>query len=225
MRRSFLLAIAVILVSACQNWDLMRPDEAGGEADRAFTRLGSESRVPLTNALALRRVERITAARGAERLQLAERFFEEFPEARMFGLVHELVGEAHLAADSHEEAAVAFERALTLTRTDLLGIPIESTLPLQLGLAMASAGDLAGGATMLLRASVADRTERLEQALRWAYSNEVSAAASFDDWLQRGRDRVAVIAPEFSLPGLQQAQVDLRPVQNAATLLNFWSPT
>ncbi len=225
MHRLVPLALAAFMVSACQNWDLMRPEETVGEADRAFTRLGPENRSPLTNALALRRVERITAAHGAERLQLAERFFEEFPEARMFGLVHELIGEAHLAALAHEEAAIAFERALTLTRTDLLGIPIESALPLQLGLAKASAGDLIGGSTMLLRASVADRGERLQQALRWVYSTEDSAGGSFDDWLQRGRDSVAVIAPEFSLPGLQQPQVDLASMRGSATLLNFWSPT
>ncbi len=225
MRCLIPLALAAIVVSGCQNWDLMRPTEVGEEDDRAFTRLGPASRVPLTNAVALRRVERIAAVNGVERLELVERFLDEFPEATMFGRVHELKGEAHLAAGAHEEAAGSFERALTLTRTDLLGIPIESSLPLQLGLAMASAGDLQGGATMLLRASVADRSERLVQALRWAYSNDSRGAASFDEWFSQGLDRVALTAPDFSLPGLQQPVVDLGSSLNGATLLNFWSPT
>ena len=197
----------------------MRPTDAKGEADRTFTRLGPASRVPLTNAVALRRVERIAAVTGTERLELVERFFDEFPEAKMFGRVHELKGEAYLAVGAHEKATVSFERALTLTRTDLLGIPIESSLPLQLGLAMASAGDPEGGAKMLLRASITDDSERLDQALRWTYSIDSSSAASFDEWFRQGRDRVALTAPDFSLPGLQQPMVDL------VTLLNFWSPT
>ncbi len=225
MRRLILFALAAIAVSACQNWDLLRPMDADGEAGRAFTRLGPASRVPLTNAVALRRLERIAAVNGGERLELVEGFLDEFPEARMFGRVHELRGEAHLAVGDHEAAAGAFERALMLTRTDLLGIPIESSLPLQLGLAMASSGNLAGGATMLLRASVADHGERLDRALRWAYSTDSSSAASFEEWLQRGRDRVALTAPDFSLPGLQQPKVELRSALDGATLLNFWSPT
>ncbi len=225
MRRLIVFALAAIVVSACQNWDLMRPLDTDGEAGRAFTRLGSASRVPLTNAVALRRLERIAAVNGRERLELVEGFLDEFPEARMFSRVHELRGEAHLAVGDNEEAASAFERALMLTRTDLLGIPIESSLPLQLGLAMASAGDLAGGITMLLRASVADRSEQLDQALRWAYSIDSSSAASFEEWFRQGRDLVALTAPDFSLPGLQQPEVELRSALHGATLLNFWSPT
>lgn len=225
MRRLIAFALAAIAVSACQNWDLMRPQSADVEADRAFTRLGSESRVPLTNAVALRRVERIAAVTGNERLELVESFFNEFPEAKMFGRVHELTGEAHLVTGAHEAAVDAFALALSLTRTDLLGIPIESSLPLQLGLAMASAGDLAGGVTMLLRARVADRGERVDQALRWAYANDAPGVASFEQWLQQGSDRVALVAPEFSLPGLQEPELDLGSALGGATLLNFWSPT
>jgi len=225
VRRLVPFALVAIAASACQNWDLMRPEVADGPADRAFTRLGPESRVPLTNAVALRRVERIAALTGSERLQLIASFLGEFPEAKMFGRVHELEGEAHLSIGAHEEAVDAFAQALALTRTDLLGIPIESSLPLQLGLAMASAGDLAGGSTMLLRASVADRGEPLDRALRWAYSNDSSNVASFEEWLRQGRDRVAVTAPGFSLPGLQQPEIALGSALGGATLLNFWSPT
>lgn len=223
MNRIVQLAVVFVVLGAagCQNWDMLEPEPE--PAGRTFTRLGDDGPEPLTNAVAIRRVEQIKKAIGQARLELVESFIEEFPEARFIPEVHQLRGEGHLAVGAPAEASEAFERALVLTRTDLLGIPLESELPLQLGMAMLSAGRTEEGLGWLARASVVDHSGQMDQALHWAHSQQTGD--EFDPWLAALRGDWLVEAPAFTLPGLLTETVDLERDRGKATLINFWSPT
>lgn len=217
--------LSSVLSAGCQNWDLKRPEQPSESdaAGRSFTPLSGE-RTPLTSDVAWRRLDAIEAAAGERRLELVDRFFEEFPEARRLPQVHRLAGESHLSLGRAESAAAAFERAVVLTRTDLLGVPLETELPLQLGMARIQAGQVDDGIEWLARVSIADHGPRVRQALLWAHA-EHAADRPFDEWLASWHERLYTTAPGFSLPGLQQERVDLEQMRGKATLINFWSPT
>lgn len=220
-----ILLLAALAAAGCQNWDLKRPDApAAGDADRSFTPLGEDTRSPLTSDVAWRRLDAIEAASGERRVELVETFLGEFPEARRIARVHRLAGEAWLATEQPGRAADAFERALVLTRTDVLGLPLETDLPLQLGMARLQAGQIEDGIEWLVRTGLADHGPRVQQALRWAHA-EHGAEQPFAVWLEERRQPLLTGAPEFSLPGLQQERVALAEVRGKATLINFWSPT
>jgi hypothetical protein len=210
------------MLIGCQNWDLKRPAESTTGAD-GFTRIG-EDPTRLTNDVAIRRVEGIGAAQGQERLDLIEEFLSDFPQARFIPAVHRLAGEAKLAENRPAEAADDFERALVLTRTDVLGMPLETEIPYQLAMAKLTAGDTDAGLSWLVRTSVVDDSPRVDQALRWAWG-EAGSSLDFEVWLAELRDPLLVRAPSFSLPGLLQSQVDLESSLGGATIINFWSPT
>ncbi len=225
MRRPELVALmSVLAFAACtQNWDMLEPEESGAVADeRAFTRLDGAPE-PLTNEIAIERVQAIRGAVGAERVALTESFLQEFPEARRIGEVHRLAGEGHLTAGSAEAAAEAFERALVMTRTDLLGVPLEPALPLQLAMARLSAGHVDAGLEWLARTSVIDHSDRVLQSLRWAHSQY--GVGELAAWLVGLRDAVLTRAPRFTLPGLDADRVGFDPAARRVTLINFWSPT
>ena len=223
VRRSRIAIIVVLVLAAagCQNWDLLEPEETGSSS-RTFTRLDGDEPQQLTNAVAIRRVREIEQATGAERVELIDEFVEAFPTARMIPQVHRLRGEALLTEAKNPEAAGSFERALVLTRTDLLGMPLESDLPLQLGMALLSAGD-SEGLRWLGRVSLVDHSEQVQQSLRWAHAQE--ANVGFDEWLADLRAEWMVEAPGFDLPGLLSDTVSYSEVRGRATLINFWSPT
>jgi len=222
MRRTTILLLALAL-TACQNWDLKRPPQrtTGGDG---FTPIGEADSNRLTNDVAIERVDAIEQAQGQERLDLITAFLEEFPQARFIPSVHRLAGEAQLTEDRPGEAADDFERALVLTRTDVLGLPLEPELPYQLAMAKLLAGETGDGLAWLARTSIIDRSPRIEQALRWAWG-ESGSDEPFDRWFEDLREPLLVRAPSFALPGLLTAQVDLESALGGATLINFWSPT
>lgn len=217
------LALAAAAGTGCQNWDLKRPQESA-PASRSFTPIGEEAPGPLTSDVAMRRLEGIERAAAQERLALVASFMDEFREARLIPQVHRLAGEAHLEVGQPVEAADAFERALVLTRTDVLGIPLDTALPLQLAMARFSAGQAEQGTQWLARTSIADRGPNVMQALRWAHAEQVPSEP-LDDWLRKIREPLLQPAPAFTLPGLQQERVSLAQARGTATLINFWSPT
>jgi len=225
-RMSAIAAVAssLLLVAGCQNWDLKRPEQK--TPARAFTRIedGQPQPQPLTNEVALGRLEAIEQADAEDRIQLVKDFFADFPRARLIPQVHQLEGEAYVAQGMPDQAADAFQRALALTRTDVLGLPLEPDLPLQLGMARISAGQYEEGLEWLVRTSIADRSDRVRQALSWAHAQQPNAAL-FADWLREQRDRFRVSAPGFTLPALAGGTMSLEPGAGKATLLNFWSPT
>lgn len=220
--RRIAIPLLVLVLAGCQNWDLKRPPERTTGAD-GFTRIGEDAN-RLTNDVAIERVAAIREARGQERLDLISTFLEEFPQARFIPDVHRLAGEASMAVDQPGEAAQSFERALVLTRTDVLGMPLEPEIPYQLAMAKILAGETAEGHAWLARTSVIDNSERTEQALRWAWG-ESGSDLDYATWLRELREPLLVRAPSFALPGLLTEQVDLESALGGATLINFWSPT
>lgn len=220
--RRLAIPLLILVLSACQNWDLRRPPERMTGAD-GFTRIGEDSD-RLTNDVAIERVAAIEAAHGQERLDLIAAFLEDFPQARFIASVHRLAGEAELAVDRPAEAALNFERALALTRTDVLGMPLEPEIPYQLAMSKLLAGETDDGLAWLARTSIIDPSERTEQALRWAWG-EAGGIPDYDTWLRQLREPLLVRAPSFALPGLLSDQVDLESALRGATLINFWSPT
>lgn len=217
------LAVALLVAAGgCQNADLLRPETPPESASRGFTPIGGDERAPLTNDTAMRRMEGVRQLDGQPRLDAIDSFLAEFPEARFIADLHQLGGEAELALHRADRAAEAFERALVLTRTDLLGIPLETQLPVQVATARLAAGDEAGALVLLARLSVVEETPQVQQALAYAWGS-ASTSASYEDWLAQLRDEHLVRAPRFSLPGLQGEDVSLQPAP--ATIINFWSPT
>ncbi len=217
------ITLCALLVGGCQNWDLLEPDPHAGSTGRAFTRLGDEAPEQLTNEVAIRRLQEIEQAVGARRIELIDLFTEDFPESRMIPEVHELTGEGYLTAGRAEDAVSAFGSALMMRRTDLLGLPLDTDLPLQLAMAKLAAGDVPDGLRWLARTSIADSSPPMQQALRWAHSQY--GEGEFDDWLGSLLRQWQVEAPGFSLPGLRKDLVVLEQEMGRATLINFWSPT
>lgn len=222
--RGWIAAATLSLLTAvgCQNADLLRPPVQKESEERGFTPIGAAERAPLTNDVAIRRLGEIRDAAGQDRLDRVETFLIEFPEARYIPELHQLGGAAELAVGRPDRAAEAFERALVLTRTDLLGVPLETELPVQVATAKQAAGDSAGALPLLARVSVVEESPRVQQALAWAWG-ESATADTFDAWLTGVRDAYLIRAPTFTLPGLQGEAVTLSPAP--ATIVNFWSPT
>ena len=221
-RRAAWWLLPALAMGACQNWDLLRPSETSADG-RSFTRLEDSEPRALTNAVALERIQEIQAAEGRARLELVDAFFGQFPRARMIGEVHRLAGEAHLALGDTAAAAEAFERALLLTRTDLLGLPLEIDLPLQVAMTQLAAGRTDEGLRWLARVSMVDAGERTQQALHWAHAQY--GEGPFERWVDELTASARVAAPGFELPGLQKPTLALPADAGEATLINFWSPT
>lgn len=222
-----LLTLVVLLVPVgCQSWDRLQPDEEEATASVAGSEAGSGAATGsrLTGAEASRRIAEIEAASGAERLRLIEELTDEFPEARAIPALSRLAGEAHLAAGDAEGAAAAFERAVTLSGTDLLGLPLEAELALQAGWAHLQAGDAEAASGWLVGATFLGGGERLDEMLHWAH-DELAPDRELEGWLAAERARRAVEAPGFTLPGLQQQELSLAALRGEATLINFWAPT
>lgn len=228
MRTSLLLSIVALLllgaVGCTQNWDLLEPGARNEEAARSFTPLGGDGPPPLTGDEARARLAAILEASGEERLARATAFLDEFREARLIPEVHRAAAEAHLAAGRPREAADAFERALVVTRADLLGLPLDTELPLQLAMSALAAGDLERGLTWLARTTLADGGPRVQQSLAWTHA-ELAPERPFDEWLEEIRGAVLTAAPRFQLPGFQTESVAVPDPTSKATLINFWSPT
>ena len=164
--------VLVLALAGCQNADLFKPERTPEPTagERAFTRLEEEAPGPLTSEIAYEWLDRIREAEGTERLELVGQFLEAFPEARTIAVVHEMQADALAAEDRPAEAAEAYERALVLTRTDITGMPLTTELPLQLALTHLTAGAVPDGTEWLFRTNIADRSERMDQALRWVWS-------------------------------------------------------
>lgn len=222
--RLCVLLVAVLVVGCTQNWDLLEPEEDGAGGARTFTPIGEEGPGPLTGPVARQRLDEIQAASGEERLELIDGFLGAFQEARLIPQVHRAAGEAHLAAGRAAEAADSFERALMLTRTDLLGLPLEMELPLQLAMAALTAGDRERGLAWLARTTIAESGGGVQQAVAWAHA-EVAPGVPVADWVAEIREGVLPRAPTFELPGFQSESVTVPDAESKATLINFWSPT
>ena len=219
-----LSALALASVGCTQNWDLLAPEERAADPARSFTPIGGDRAQPLTGDEARSRLAAILEAEGEERLALVERFLADFREARLIPEVHRAAAEAHLAAGRPAEAADAFERALVVTRTDVLGLPLDTELPLQLAMSALAAGDTGRGLTWLARTTVADEGPRVRQSLAWAHA-EVAPERPLEAWLEEIREPVLMPAPRFELPGFQVDSVAVPDSRSKATLINFWSPT
>lgn len=223
MPRSRIVGLALLgALVGCQNADLLRPEVRQESSTRGFTPIGEAARSPLTNDTAMRRMEAIREAAGEERLGLIDGFLAEFPEARYIADLHQLGGEAELAANRPDRAAESFDRALVLTRTDLLGIPLETELPVQVATAKLAAGDRDAALLLLAKLSVVDESPRVQQALAWAWGS-AGTSISYEEWLAELRAAHLVQAPRFTLPELRGGEVALEPAP--ATIINFWSPT
>ena len=231
-----LLATALSATVACQNWDMLQPEESDA-AGRSFTPLRDTTGMPGTDAgggtqpltleIAQQRMRDVLEARGEERLTRIESFLEDYPQATGIVDLHRLAGEVLLARGDAEAAADALDRAMALSSRDVLGLPLDPALPYQLGMAKVMAGDSATGIDWLVRTTLLEESSRLDQALRWVY-NEVAEAAGgggFAEWRRREIERRLVRAPEFALPGLREPSIDLTGTLAQATLINFWSPT
>lgn len=233
MRLASILLVLCLAMAACTNWDRLEPDRPGDEGDAtasSFTRLdGADPAVPrsgrLTGQIAAQRIERIQAVGGAERLELIESFLADYPEARMIAEVHRLRGEAQLTEDRPQEAITALRRSLSLVRRDVLDLPLDPLITYQLGMAEFLAGDRETGVDRLLRTSIVDRSQRVMDALRWAYAELGQPGGEFDDWYDEEISTRLVQGPEFELPGLRQESISLAEMRGTATLINFWSPT
>lgn len=224
--RSAPLLVAGLALAGCQNADLLKPasQTSADSGERAFTRIGGEDPGPLTSEVAYDWFGRIREVEGQARLDRIEEFLVAFPEGRRLALVHEMRADALAAERRLGEASEAYERALALTRTDITGLPLSTELPLQLALTRLSSGDVEAGVDWLLRASIADRSDRVTEGLRWAFATHFSGEGTFEAWQSSRLAKVAPRPPGFSLPGLLEEQVSLDPGA-AVTLVNFWSPT
>jgi hypothetical protein len=225
--RKSLLLVAGMLLAGCQNADLLKPAEPAGSTatgERSFTRLGEDDPGPLTSELAYQWLDRIREASGPQRLALIDEFLADFPAGRRIAVVHEMRGDALAAEQQLAEASASYERALMLTRTDITGLPLDTELPVQLALTRLSSGDIVGGVDWLLRTSIADRSDRVIEGLRWGWSSNFREQGTFEDWTRRRRESIAPTPPRFVLPGLLESEVVLEPGAGV-TLVNFWSPT
>lgn len=229
-----LVAVAAVAVG-CQGWDRLEPDtETAPEASRiAGAGTGSgmpdptprEVRQQLSGEAARQRLAQIEGASGAQRLSLAERLVQEFPEAQAIPRFHQLVGEAHLALGDPAAAAEAFQREVALMGGDLLGLPLDGEAVTRLGWALYQAGNEAAGIDWLVRATFLGTPPKLLEALRFVHADRVGGPEGFGAWLQEERRSRAVTAPAFALPGYQQETVRLLDALGPVTLINFWSPT
>ncbi len=225
MQRVALFLVGLAL-AGCQNVDSLKPSgEATAESEeRAFTRVGIADPGPLTSEVARDWFDRVREVEGQARLDRIEEFWEAFPETRRLPVVHQMQADAFASQRRLGEAADAYERALVLTRTDITGLPLSTELPMQLALTRLSSGDVELGVEWLLRVSIADRGERVDEGLRWAFGTHFGGGANFEAWRRSLFVAIAPRPPAFQLPGLLQEQVSLEPGA-AVTLVNFWSPT
>jgi len=225
VRRAVLL-YAGLALAGCQNADLLKParQPTTESGERAFTRIGEEDPGPLTSEVAYDWFDRIREVDGQARLDRIEEFLVAFPEGRRLAVVHEMRADTLAAERRLAEAADAYERALVLTRADITGLPLSTELPLQLALTRLSSGDIESGVDWLLRVSIADRSDRVVEGLRWAFATHFAAEGPFEAWRSSRFAALAPRAPAFRLPGLLEEYVSLEPGA-AVTLVNFWSPT
>jgi hypothetical protein len=225
--------LAALLLAACQGMDRLEPDAPlGGDAADRGTLL--EASGPsfgggrLTEDIAMRRVRQIEAASGEARLQLADRFLEEYPDAEVISYLHELVGDAHSELGQPRLAADAWERAIDTSwpAPDLLELPLTNLeLPYEIGWARYEAGDPRLGADWLVRTTFIDDRPQLEQGLRFLYAELGAPGGGFEPWLEGRLAELGAVAPEFELPGYQLDSLALSEVDARLTLLNFWTPT
>ena len=225
--------LAALLLAACQGMDRLEPDAPlGGDAADRGTLL--EASGPsfgggrLTEDIAMRRVRQIEAASGEARLQLADRFLEEYPDAEVISYLHELVGDAHSELGQPRLAADAWERAIDTSwpAPDLLELPLTNLeLPYEVGWARYEAGDARLGADWLVRTTFIDDRPQLEQGLRFLYAELGAPGDGFEPWFEGRLAELGVEAPEFELPGYQRDSLALSEVDARLTLLNFWTPT
>ncbi len=225
MRRAVLFLVGLTL-AGCQNADLLKPAsrETTESAARAFTRIGEEDPGPLTSEVAYDWFDRIREVEGQARLDRLDEFLVAFPEGRRLAVVHEMRADVLAGEQRLGEAADAYERALVLTRADITGLPLSTELPLQLALTRLSSGDIDAGVDWLLRVSIADRSDRVSEGLRWAFATHFGGGVSFAAWRSARFAAIAPRPPTFRLPGLLEEYIGLDPGA-AVTLVNFWSPT
>jgi hypothetical protein len=225
--------LAALLLAACQGLDRLEPDAPlGGDADDRGTLF--ETAAPgyggrLTEEILARGLRQIEAAPSEERLRLAGRFLEEYPEADMISYLHELIGDAHSELGEPALAAAAWERAIETSwpeAPDLLELPLTNLeLPYEIGWARYEAGDPRLGADWLARTTFIDDRPQLEQGLRFLYAELGAPGDGFEPWLQGRLAELSVRAPDFELPGYQVDTLALSEVDAKLTLLNFWTPT
>lgn len=235
-----LVLLLLVLTAACQGMDRLEPDRVisvgGGDAtgDNRGTLLDATASPEfggggrLTEDIAARWVRQIEGAGAEERLQLADQFLRDYPGAEVISHLHKLVGDAHSELGEPQLAAEAWERAIAMSwpAPDILQLPLtELELPYEVGWAHYEAGDAALGAEWLTRATFVSDRPQLEQGLRFLYAELGSPGAGFDDWFLSQRDRLAVEAPDFELPGYQSPSIRLSNVESRLTLINFWTPT
>ncbi len=225
MRRAVLFLVGLAL-AGCQNADLLKPAsrETAESAERAFTRIGEEDPGPLTSAVAYDWFDRIREVKGQARLDMIDEFLVTFPEGRRLAVVHEMRADVLAGEQRLGEAADAYERALVLTRADITGLPLSTELPLKMALTRLSSGDIDTGVDWLLRVSIADRSDRVSEGLRWAFATHFGGGGSFAAWQNARFAALAPRPPAFRLPGLLEEYAGLDPGA-AVTLVNFWSPT
>lgn len=252
------LVAAALVAAGCQGMDRVeRPpevaagdDEAvGAAADRAtrlrrggdVSTLGEADGSPgrLTVAVATRRLAEIESVRGQERLERIDALVDAYPRAEGLSRLWVLAGEAQQDLERHDRAAEAFERAVALTGTDLLGLPHEPDLAYRVGWARFQAGDRQRGLDWLVRTTFISAHPRVEQALRFFRAErgrqEQEARAGgdpsgtgiedFDAWLRRQRAELAVAAPDFELPGFQRDTFRSSELPGRVRVVNFWTPT
>ena len=208
---------------ACQQWDRLERPERSTSAPAAPS--AGDGAPRLTNAIAVERIGRIESAQGEARIALIDDFLAEFPRAQMIVEVHALRGDALLAIDRPSAAVQAFERAIALSGTDILGLPLDAGLPLQLGTALLRDGRTEDGIGWLVRASLVDREGRSVEALRWVHAEQDDTGVPFETWLDAERDARAVVVPDFVLPGFQTESLRFSESRGRVTMVNFWSPT
>ncbi len=229
-----LLPYAALFLIGCQGMDRLQPDRAADDvAGTRGTVLDPASNPGmgggrLTEEIATRWVRQMEAAAGAERLQIAEQFLQEYPEARVIGYFHELVGDAYTATEAPLAAAKSFENAIDMSwpAPDILELPlVNQELPYRVGWAHFDAGNAEVGSDWLVRATFISDLPQLEQGLRFLHGELGGPGDSFDGWLASRRAALSVEAPDFELPGYQQETLRLSELGGRLTLINFWTPT
>ncbi len=228
------LLVSTLALAGCQNFDRLEPDRtvAGGgnrtERGTVFVDTPRGAAGGLTAEVYQRALREISAARGEERVRLAETIWSEYPEALASGDMHELVGDAHSELGRHSDAAAAWERAIEMSwpAPDLLELPLANVeLPYEVGWALYQAGEPRTAADWLVRASLISDRPQLDQGLRFLHADLGLPHDDYDAWLRERRAALAVRAPDFDLPGYRADRVRLSDRASRLTLINFWSPT